>query len=193
MKKILLVIIAITSLLPLTGCGPIIGQVMRLSEGVKDFKVIHGNLNQIHVGSNLLVVGPFAKAPGAYYLSRGDDAAAFPEAIKKTGLFKTDLYIGPKFTNNDKVNALRHKSGIQISQELNLSQVPDYIMYGTILDRDTIVAPTRGLIMQVGYRLEFVNLENKSSVVIEVAVKDHFRDCIATVAEEIARQIRVSK
>ena len=94
MNKILLLIVAVT-LLPLSGCGPIIGQLMRLSEGVKDFNVIQGDLKQLQGGGNLLVVGPFAKAPGAYYLSRGDDAAAFPESIRKTGLFTTDLYIGP--------------------------------------------------------------------------------------------------
>lgn len=191
MKKILFVIMVV-ALLPMTGCGPIIGQLMRLSEGIKDFKVIGGNLNQIQVGSNLLVVGPFSKAPGAYYFSRGDDAAAFPNNLEETGLFNTDLYIGPKFSNDDKVSSLRHKSGEQISQELNLKNAPDYIMYGTILERDTIVAPTRGIIMQVGYRLEFVNLSNKSSVTIEVTVKDHFKDCIATLTTEIAKQIKAA-
>ena len=192
MKKIVLLLVA-ASLLSLSGCGPIIGQLMRVSEGVQSFQVIHGNLNQLKAGSNLLVVGPFDKAKGAYYLSRGDDAAAFPEAIKETGLFKTDLYIGPKFTNRDKINSLRHMSGKQISQELNLKNVPDYIMYGTILERDTIVAPTRGLIMRVGYRLEFVNLENKSSVVILVTVKKPFRDCIAAIAGEVAKQVNTAK
>lgn len=192
MKRILSIFIAL-SLLSLSGCGPIIGQLMRASEGVKDFKVIHGNLGQLQVGSNLLVVGPFAKAPGAYYFSRGDDAAAFPEAINKTGLFKTELYVGLKFTDGDKLSSLRHMSGKQLSQELSLTNVPDYIMYGTILERDTIVAPTRGIIMRVGYRLEFLNLADKSSVVVEVTVKEPFRDCITTVATEIAKQTNAAK
>lgn len=193
MKKILLLLAAVSILLPLSGCGPIIGQLMRLSEGLKNFQVIHGSLDQLKAGSNLLVVGPFAKEPGAYYLSRGDDAAAFPEAINKTGLFKTALYIGPKFTNTDKINALRHQTGEQIRQDLKLQDTPDYIMYGTILERDTIVAPTRGLIMQVGYRLEIVNLQDKSSVVVEVTVKDNFRDCIPAVAAALAKQVNAAK
>lgn len=192
MKRILLVFVAL-SLLSLSGCGPIIGQLMRASEGVKDFKVIHGDLAQLQAGGNLLVVGPFAKAPGAYYFSRGDDAAAFPEAIRKTGLFATELYIGPKFTDRDKVNSLRHLSGQQIRRELSLGSEPDVIMYGTILERDTIVAPTRGIIMRVGYRLEFVNLADKSSVVVEVTVKEPFRDCITAAAAEVAKQANAAK
>ena len=54
------------------------------------------------------------------------------------------------------------------------------------------MAPTRGLIMQVGYRLEFVKLEDRSSVVIEVTVKEHFRDCITAVAAEVAKQVNVN-
>lgn len=56
----------------LSSCGPIIGQMMRFSEGVKDFKVVEGDLAVLSRGRNILVVGPFDKVPGAYYIARGD-------------------------------------------------------------------------------------------------------------------------
>lgn len=169
-----------------TSCGPVIGQLMRMSEGIKDFNVSAGKLSDLKKGQNLLVVGPFDKTDKAFYIARGDEAAAFPVEFEKTGFFKAESYIGNKYKDiSEMTSAIRSKSAADLKRDLGLKRQPDVIMFGTILERETIVAPTRGIIMSVGYRLEFFNLKTKSSTIVEVSVKDHFSKCIARVAQEI--------
>jgi hypothetical protein len=76
----------------------------------------------------------------------------------------------------------------QLKAEFNLKNEPDLVMFGTVLERETIVAPTRGIIMQVGYRLEFYNPATNGSTIIEITVKKHFKDCIKLVVSEIIRR-----
>ena len=56
---------------------------------------------------------------------------------------------------------------------------------GTITYRDTIVAPTRGVVMEVAYTLEWVKLDSGESVVMEVEAQDMFQDVAPAIAEAI--------
>ncbi len=183
-------ILALLVLAVLTvSCGPLMGQLMRMSEGVKSFEVTAGQLSDLKPGQNLLVIGPFAKTDTAYYIARGDEASAFPREFEKTGFFKAESHLEFKYNDINEMNsALRSKSAAALRDDLGLQRTPDIIMFGTILDRDTIVAPMRGIIMRVSYRLEFFNVETKSSTIVEVTVKDRFRDCISRVAQEVVKR-----
>lgn len=186
MKKFLVVL---PLLFLAVSCGPIIGQMMKMSEGVKSFEVIEGNLAFLKKNPKILVVGPFAKAPGAYYIARGDEAAAFAFDLDKQNGITSDIYIKNRLADAEKIAAsLRAMSGAEIKNKLGISFEPGIIMTGTILERKTIVAPTRGIIMEVGYRLEFFNTADQSKTVVNVAVKDHFKDCVKTVVGELLAQ-----
>jgi len=176
-------------LLLITSCGPLIGQVMRLSEGIKEVRLIEGDLASLSKGQNLLVVGPFAKTPEAFYIARGDEAAGFQVEFNRREYFNSELYMGNRYGDLQAMfSSLRVTGASQLKDELNLKKSPDLLMFGTVLERETIVAPTRGIIMQVTYRLEFFAPDGGSKTVIEISVRDHFKDCIKTVVGEIIRR-----
>ena len=106
-------------LLLLSSCGPIIGQLMKVSEGVKDFRVISGNLAELDKARNILVVGPFAKAPGAYYIARGDEAGMFSQEINNTDNLHAELYIGNRYGDlAEMVSSIKSKSSAQLKKEI---------------------------------------------------------------------------
>ena len=182
-------------LLVLSSCGPIIGQMMKISEGVKDFKLVSGDLKSLsQKGLNILAVGPFDKTPDAYYIARGDEAGMFFQEFNNNGHFKSELHIGRRYGDLQEAAAkIRSKSAAQLKSDFGLKAEPDLVMFGTVLDRQTIVAPTRGIIMQVSYRLEFFNTASKASTVIEITVKDHFKDCVKMVISEIISQAEATR
>ena len=90
------------------------------------------------------------------------------------------------------VSSIRSKSFAQLKNEMGLQAESGLVLFGTILARDTIVAPTRGIIMRVGYRLELFNPANNGSTVIEITVKDHFKDCAKLVVAEMLRQAGIA-
>ena len=182
-------IILVPFLLILSACGPIIGQMMKMSEGVKYFKVVAGDISVLERGKNVLVVGPFGKEPGAYHIARGDDAAMFFQEIEATEYLDAELYVGRRYGDlSEMVSSLRSMEQAAMMKELHLRVAPDLLLFGTILERETIVAPTRGIIMQVAYRLEFYDPASRASTIVEVKVKEHFRDCIKLIVSEIVRQ-----
>lgn len=177
-------------LLLLAGCGPIIGQMMKLSEGVQEFRVTKGSLNDLQPGLPVLVVGPFAKAPGAYYVCRGEDASQFTDAFGEAGLFPTEVHVVSR--NEDPATTektLRSESAAQIRTSLGVAKTPRYLLFGTILHRQTIVAPTRGLIMAVGYRLEFYDLTTRRSTILEMAVKEPVEHCIPDLVKTLQQRL----
>ena len=182
-------IILIPFLLMLSSCGPIIGQMMKVSEGIKSFRVIAGDISVLKGKKDVLVVGPFAKEPGAYHIATGDDAAMFYQEINALNNVDAQLYIGPRYGDiKEMVDSLRSLDQARLVGELHLKKEPDLLLFGTIMERDTIVAPMRGIIMQVAYRLEFHDPASKSSVVVEVKIKEHFKDCIKSIVAELVRQ-----
>ena len=69
------------SLLFLSACGPMIGGMMVAGNGIKDFEVVQGDSSALPLGSQVAVLGPFDKTDQAFYICRGEEAAAFASAF----------------------------------------------------------------------------------------------------------------
>ncbi|MBU0730089.1 MAG: hypothetical protein KKE17_03860 [Proteobacteria bacterium] len=176
----------------LAGCGPIIGQLMRMSEGIKDFTVVSGNLGTVKPGMDIVVVGPFDLKEGAYSIARGDEAVILADKLKRHHLFDTEIYFLRKYgTLTKDIMEMKSESAAKLQKRLGRDGgLPDLILFGTIVSRDTIVAPTRGLITEVKFLLDFYDPAQKSSVVVEITVRDLFRDYIDTVIEELQNRMK---
>jgi len=187
LKRLMLVIPLVLSLV---SCGPIIGQLMRAADGVKNFQVVSGDLVALRKGQHILVVGPFDMAPGAWEIARGDDAAYFSTELNRSGFFYAELHMGDRYAKAKKnIAEAKSKSAAQLKVDYELEAEPDLLMFATVLSRDTIVAPTRGIIMEVGYRLEFYNPTTTKSTVVVINVREPFKDCIKLVVEELTRRV----
>ncbi len=177
-------------LLMLSACGPIIGGMMVANNGVKDFKVLQGNLSDLPSGSHVAVLGPFDKTPEAFYICRGEEAAAFTSAFNQSGLFAAELDIDTRFPAElPKVSQFKGRTPAEVQKSLGLRQDPDLVMSGTILSREMVAAPAQGVIMTVAYRLEFLNLGNGRITIIEIATKEMFQDVIPETVEYLAKQM----
>jgi hypothetical protein len=176
-------------LFSLVACGPIIGQLMRMADGVKNFQVVKGDLSVLKKGQKILVVGPFETAPGAWDIARGDDAVFFYNEFNRAGYFPAELHMGDRYGKAAKTVAeVKGKSAAQLKVDYQLDNEPGVVMFGTVLSRDTIVAPTRGIIMEVAYRLEFYDPADGKSTVVEITVHEHIKDCIKLVVDELAHR-----
>ncbi len=175
----------------LSGCGPVIGQVMRIADGLKDFELTQGKIEDLAGGGELLVYGPFAKTSEAFYICRGEDAAHFAEELVKAGLFQSSLRLDREELDPSRAAALLKTLGAEeLRQKFGLEKAPEKVLLGTILYRRTIVAPTRGVVMDVGYRLEFYDPRSRQSTVIEVAVRDLAERTVPRLVEELTRRLR---
>lgn len=173
----------------LASCGPILGQAMRATEGIRSFEVTEGRLGDLPTGSRLLVFGPFAKTDAAFYICRGEDAADFALALRDANLFRTELYLEQDYERLEATaQALREKTPPELQAELGLAAQPDLLLFGTILHRSMIVAPTRGVVTNVGYRLEFFDPQTRRSVTVEIAAKELFERAITEIARELAER-----
>ena len=182
--------LVISLLLLLAGCGPIIGTAMVAGGGVKDFKVVDGQLQNLHPGAQLLVVGPFAKTPQAYYICRGEEAAEFVTAFNTNGLFQADFYLAERFADNAAwLKQLKEKNPEQIQAKLKLDRTPELLLTGVILHRSTVAAPAQGVLMDVGYRLQFYDLRSRQTTEIEIEVKDLFQNCVAAAADGVLAEL----
>jgi len=189
MKKSYFLILPLLFLL--ASCGPIIGQLTRLGDGIKTFQVVSGSLSTLKEGKRVLVVGPFAKGEGAYYIARGDDSAFFYREFDRNDYLKAELYVGDKNQDPEEAaGALRSLRGPELKVKLGLKAAPDYLVFGRITERSTFVAPTRGVLQRVGYRLEIVDTANGGSTVVEAVVRDRFRDCTGIIVDEIVRRAK---
>lgn len=186
LKRLLLIV---PLLLSLVSCGPIVGQLMRLADGVKNFQVVQGDLAALKKGQRILVVGPFETAPGAWDIARGDDAVFFYNEFNRAGSYPAELHMGDRYGKAARTIAeVKAKSAAQLKVDYQLDNEPGLVMFGTVLSRDTIVAPTRGIIMEVAFRLEFYNPADGKSTVVDIAVHEHVKDSIKLVVEELARR-----
>ncbi len=175
----------------LSGCGPVIGQVMRIADGLKEFEVTQGKIEDLAGGGELLVYGPFAKTSEAFYICRGEDAAHFAEELVKAGLFQSSLRLDREELDPSRAAALLKTLGAEeLRRKFGLEKAPEKVLLGTILYRRTIVAPTRGVVMDVGYRLEFYDPRSRQSTVIEVAVRDLAERTVPRLVEELTRRLR---
>lgn len=184
------IFLSVFLVLLLSACGPIIGSMMVASNGVKDFKVVSGQLSDLKAGSKVLVLGPFAKSARGFYICRGEDASVFTSSFNQTGLFAADFHMEDRFADNSGLIAeLQSASPAEIKAKLKLKDAPQLLMTGTILYRETVAAPKQGVIMKVTYQLEFKDLENGRKTVVKVEVHELFQDAIPAAVKELARQI----
>ncbi len=173
--------------LPLTACGPIYGELNELADSV-EIKVVSGKLKELQPGGNLLVVGPFTKEKDAYYICRGEEAETFASRLNKEKLFASEfLYSDDYKTLGDR---LRKKNGQDLQAELNLSQAPDFLLLGNIRYRQMHVIPVRGVVMPVGYTLEFIDLKTGKSTIVAIDVTDEIAKCIDAAVVELAKKLR---
>ena len=186
-------LLAALLLLLLAGCGPIFGQMTALTDGVKEFRVVDGRLADLKGDGPLLVYGPFAKTPAAFYICRGEDAANLADALREAGLFRSELYLE---RNYDRVEAtakhLRTLTAAELKDQLGLARPPARILFGTILYRHTFIAPARGVEMEVGYRLEFYDVASRQTTTVEIGVKNLAEETVKQVVAELARRVRGS-
>jgi len=182
--------LVIPVLLLLAGCGPIIGAAMVAGGGVKEFTVVSGQLQDLKPGRRVLVISPFDKTEQAFYLCRGEEAANFTTAFNTAGLFQADFHMADRFGEDPGwLEKLKQKTPAQIQADFGLAEAPDLLMTGVILYRSTLVAPAQGIVMDVGYRLEFFDLHRQKKVQVEVRVKDLFQKCIGAVVDELMVRI----
>ena len=174
----------------LCACGPIIGGMMTAGNGIGDFRVTSGNLETLRRGGKLAVIGPFDKTPEAFYICRGEDEAHFVSVFKQTGLFAAELGVPDRFPKQlPKIADWRGKSGAEIQQAFKLTAAPEFLLSGTILKRDMITVPAQGVVTNVAYRLDFLEIATGKTTTIEVQVKELFQDAIPTIVRELARKM----
>lgn len=177
-------------LLMLTACGPMIGGMMVSNNGVKDFQVLEGDLSDLSAGNRVAVLGPFDKTSEAFYICRGEDAAAFASAFNQTGLFMAELAIDTRFPDDlPQARQFKGRTQAELQKVLGLEKAPELIMSGTIMKREMVAAPANGVIMTATYRLEFLNLANSRMTVIEVTTKELFQDVVPETVAYMAKKM----
>ncbi|TLM67652.1 MAG: hypothetical protein FDZ69_03925 [Deltaproteobacteria bacterium] len=174
----------------LGACGPIIGGIMVAGNGVKEFRVTGGNLATLRPGARLAIIGPFDKTAEAFYICRGEDDAYFASSFKQQGLFNAELSIPDRFPKQlPKTADWRGKSPAEVQQALHLNAAPDYLMSGTILRREMVAAPMQGVIMDVAFRLEFLELATGKITTVETRAEELFQEAIPAIVTEFGRQM----
>lgn len=181
------IFISLLMILCLTACGPLFGQMMLSDNGIKEFSVKKGSLNDLKQGESLLVYGPFEKTDEAFYICRGEDAAHFAAELKKAG-FQTELFIEHTFKNlQNTAESLRGKTPEQLREELQLDILPDKILFGTILHRHFSVAPTKGVEVHEGFRLEFFDLGTGRSTILEISDEELVQNSVPSIVSSLIK------
>ncbi len=178
-------------LLPLlSACGLIYGQLMRGTEGIRSFRVISGELSSLPRTGNLVVYGPFAEAEGAHVVCSGADEETLAEELGRSGRFLARAVLEP--TQDDAAAgraSLEAMDAATLGRALGFSGPVDLIVFGTLLERATSVAPGRGVIMDLAFRLEFRDPATGRKWVIEISAREPAERVLATLAAEIVRRL----
>lgn len=188
----------------LSACGPLTGQKIKATEGLKGYKVVSGDVANLKGVKNLLVFGPFIGTgeqlqtctPGVdclypynrdiHFVTKYNDAQRFAEGLKKARLFDTELFLQVHYDKAEEtVNRLKGMDSRQIQAEFNLKQPPELVLFGTVDKRNLEVAPLRGVVVDVAYRLEFYNPDSRQTTLLEVAVKGLFDEDLKTIISEL--------
>jgi hypothetical protein len=173
------------------GCGPIIGQVMKASTGLKEFKVVSGSVQDFAAVGAVVVIAPFPKTEKAYYISRGEDEWHIADGFRRAGLFATEyVFEGGPEKATATFEALRGSFPTEVQKRLSLAAAPDAILTGELLEREETVAPTVGIIQQMRLRLDLTNLKTRATTSIEISVKAIHKDTIPLIVSEIVRRAR---
>jgi len=183
-------VVALLLIVPLTGCGLLYGQITKAGDGIKSFAVIQGDLVSLKQGGELLVYAPFSKTEQAFYVARGEEAANFATRLEAQGLFDTEYLFEADIDDVEKTaQKLRGMSAEAVQQYAGMAKAPRMILFGTLLERHESVAPTRGVLMDMTYRLEFYELASRQSTIIEVQVSHLAEECVAEVVKDLARRL----
>ena len=192
----------------ISACGPIVGQFMKSSEGLKNYTVVNGDLQDLKEVNNLLVVGPFEGkgteqqtcVPGEEciypysmdlkFVTKYNDAKRFAYGLKQAELFDTELYLELHYDRlSETVKRLKTMSSPEIQKELELEKLPDMILFGVVKKRDNKIAPTRGVVVDVHYELEFYRPDSQESILIDVAVVELFKEDLKTIIQETKKRL----
>jgi hypothetical protein len=80
-------------------------------------------------------------------------------------------------------------SASEMQTELNLKQIPELILFGTVKKLEHKIAPLRGVIVDVDYELEFYNPGSGQSTVIAVSVFEMFNEDLNTIIRAIKNSL----
>jgi hypothetical protein len=178
-------------LLPLlSACGLVYGQLMRAGEGIKSFRTVSGEATGLPASGNLVVHGPFARGEGAYVVCSGADEEALAEELGRSGRYSAKVILEP--TRGDAAAgraALEAMDATALGRALGFPGPVDLVVFGTLLERGTSVAPGRGVIMDVAFRLEFRAPATGRTWVVEVAAREPAERVIPALAAELARRL----
>jgi hypothetical protein len=170
------------------GCGPALGLLSKTTEGTS-VRDVSGSPDAIRAGARLAILSPFPKTDEAFRIVPGDDERNFAEAFKRLHLFEAETArtgaAGP-----EAARAFAGKSPAAVKAELGLSAEPEILLGGILLKRKTYVAPLRGVVMAVSWRLTFVDLKSGKEWTVEVETKELAEETIPRAAERIAERIR---
>lgn len=158
-------------LLTLSGCGPIIGQMMSSGEGVKSSELISGKAPTLKPGVSILVYGPFAKTANSFYICPGEEASRIADSLTSRGL-RGELYLALKGTGRLGLAEVKKLTPEQMKSTLGLQSQPDFLLTGTLEVRQMNVAPSHGVIMEETYRLELTDLRSGAVSQFRISVKD---------------------
>lgn len=190
MKKLFSVVCVVFALAVAAGCGPIIGQAMRATNGVKAFEFSEGSAGDFRSVKQVLIFAPFEKAEGAYFICRGEDEANLATELQKQGLYTTDFTMEREYGKGPQtLAALRAKTPEEVQDQLKLKWAPDAILSGKILERDETVAPTVGMIQELKLRLDLYNLRTRKSASVVIGIKELHQHTISEIVKELKRRI----
>ena len=174
----------------LSGCGLIYGQMTKGGDGVKSFAIVQGDLASIREGGDLLVYAPFFKTDQAFYIARGEEAANFATSLSKTGLFRTEFFFERDVDDVEKTaQKLRGMTPEEIRGFAGMAHPPRMILFGTLLEREGSVAPSRGVLMDITYRLEFFEISSRTSTILEVEVRHLAEECVKVVVADLKARL----
>lgn len=186
MKKILL--LCVFSVFFLSGCGPIIGQFMAAGEGLSSFEVTSGQPPQLRAQASILVFGPFAKSDEAFYICRGEDAAKFSDEFIRHGL-TSELYLAHGSAGRVTLEEAKKMSPETLRTALGLKAAPDYLLSGTLTQRQMTVAPAHGVIMSEAYTLDLLDLHTQGTSHYRAVVKDLAQRTIPDIAAALVQKL----
>ncbi len=193
----------------ISSCGPIWGQAIRVTEGIKTFTVVEGDISNLQPIKSIYVLSPFLNEEGDFFMCTSEDGTIFPYSTKvkyvcrgdipekfSAEFNEADLFTSEVFSLRDTAQTtslkemLMTKSADELKKELSLATIPEVIMIGSVTALDHSIAPLRGIVTTISFRLDFINVVTKKSTVIDVTVKKLDQDTIPRVVEEMVSKTK---
>jgi hypothetical protein len=186
-RRTFLFLPALLALFAFPACGPILGLLSKTTEGTA-IRTLEGDPAAIRAGAALAIASPFPKAKDGYYIVKGEDERKFAEEFNRLGLFKAEAGSGAP-ADADSARELAGKPPAAVKSRLGLAAEPEVLLTGTLLARKTYVAPMRGVIMAVSWRLVFTDLKSGRSWTVEAESKELAEETIPRIVERIGARI----